>query len=161
MSSIFTPSFIDSVISPYYNELIAIAIFSLGYFLFKYWTPRKNDEKLQAKITVTEQKDPSVALYQFNVYIRDNLAHKPGLNVFEVLHQMQLENIVPDITSYNTLLDICVEQKQFEQERKLFSEMHDSICPIKPDIITFNTMMKGVNVELEELKKNDVIYEKV
>ena len=158
MSSIFVDtlsSLIDNM-SLYSNEFIAIGLFGIGYFLFKFLNS-KNDqnEKTPAKIIIPAQIDPSKVLYQYNVYIRDNLSHSLDLNPFEVLHQMQIEGIMPDITSYNTLLDICFEQKKFEHSQKLFKEMNDSICPIKPDIITFNTMMKGLSRQIEDMKANE------
>jgi len=89
-------------------------------------------------------------LYQYNLYIRDNLSHKPNLNPFEVLHQMQTEGIIPDLTSYNTLLDICFEKRKFDTALKLFSEMKDTISPVKPDIITYNTVIKGLSLMIDE-----------
>lgn len=148
-------SLIDNL-AIYSNELIAIGLFSIGYFLFKYLNSKHEyDEKKPAKLLVEAKIDPSKRLYQYNIYIRDNLCHKPDLNPFEVLHQMQLEEIMPDITTYNTLLDICFEQHKFEFAQKLFKEMNDSICPIKPDIISFNTMLKGLSLQIDCMKSID------
>ena len=158
MSSIFVDTFSSLIdnFALYSNELIAIGLFAIGYYLFKSFNS-KNDqnEKKPAKLILQTQVDPAKLLYQYNVYIRDNLSHKPDLNPFEVLHQMQIEGIMPDITSYNTLLDICFEQKKHEHAQKLFKEMNDSICPIKPDIISFNTMLKGLSLQIDDLKTND------
>lgn len=158
MSSIFVDNFISLIdnLSLYSNEFIAIGLFSIGYFFFKFLNSKSElNEKKPAKLLTQSDLDPSKLLYQYNLYIRDNLSHKPNLNPFEVLHQMQLESIMPDITSYNTLLDICFEQKKFELALKLFKEMNDSICPIKPDIITFNTMLKGLSLQIEEAKAKE------
>lgn len=158
MSSIFVDPFTSLIdnLALYSNELIAIGLFSIGYYLFKFWNSKNEfNEKKPAKLILQTEVDPSKLLYQYNIYIRDNLSHKLDLNPFEVLHQMQLEGIMPDITSYNTLLDICFERKKYDHAQKLFKEMNDSICPIKPDIISFNTMMKGLSLQIEDLKTND------
>jgi len=71
---------------------------------------------------------------------------------------MQLEGITADITSYNTLLDICLEQRLYEISQKLFNQMKDSMSPIKPDVITYNTLIKGLSIKLDEnfgLKKDE------
>lgn len=158
MSSIFTDSLSSLIdnLAVYSNELIAMSLFSIGYFLFKYLNS-KNDlnEKKPAKILVETKLDPAKRLYQYNIFIRDNLSTKPELNPFEVLHQMQLEEIMPDITTYNTLLDICFERKKYEFAHKLFKEMNDSICPIKPDIISFNTMMKGLSLQADDVQSHE------
>ena len=68
---------------------------------------------------------------------------------------MQLEGVLPDLTSYNTLLDTCFKQRNFEQAIQLFEEMNDQISQVKPDIITFNTVLKGLSIQIEDIKNED------
>ena len=156
-----TLELILSIRKNYGNEILAIALFGIGYFLFKLFNQRyRSKESVKgSKMIGKKQLDSKSTLYQYNLYIRDSLSHKPNLNPFEVLHQMQTENIIPDLTSYNTLLDVIFEQKNFDLGLKLFNEIKNSLCPVNPDIITYNTVIKGLSLKTEGIVGSQQIEE--
>jgi pentatricopeptide repeat protein len=97
-------------------------------------------------------------LQQYNIYIRNNLIHRPNVNPVEVLLLMKLEGLEPDTTTYNTLMDLTYRQLNFSKAEELYRELLQSEnSQLKPDLITFNTKLKGISIKLMDIKGDSII----
>ena len=105
------------------------------------------------------------ALHQFNIRIKEEYSKKKNLDPFAVIEEMKKKHINPDITTFNTLLDICFEQNNMDVAFNFFSYMknleresilnHQDVSPMKVDIISYNTMLKGLSLQVSD--KNDEV----
>ena len=156
----------------YSHELIAITLFALGYIIFKHLMNKRSvielakpEKKSAAKKELAKPQEELGhqinSLYDYNVLIKDHYSHKPNLNPFLVLQDMQKTGFTPDITTYNTLLHICLEKRNFKMVEKLITEIKDKLSQVVPDIITFNILLKGESLRLSDLlaKGEENIFE--
>ena len=67
---------------------------------------------------------------------------------------MVSKQLKPDITTFNTLLHICLENRNYEQVQKLLrainGEEEQAEFKTQPDIITFNILLKGQSIRLSD-----------
>lgn len=82
--------------------------------------------------------------------IKEHFSHKPNLNPQLILQEMEKKGLTPDITTYNTLLHICLENRNYAQTENLLSSVRDVLSPVHPDIITFNIILKGEGLKLSD-----------
>lgn len=62
--------------------------------------------------------------------------------VLEIFRQMKNDkNSQPNNVTYNSVIDCCIKCKDLELAERKFTEMKN--CNIKPDIITFSTLIIG------------------
>lgn len=59
----------------------------------------------------------------------------------KVLKEMKEQNIEPDITTVNTLMNVCVEQGKFNYTEELFEEIKRE-GKVKVNNISYNVMLK-------------------
>jgi len=66
--------------------------------------------------------------------------------VIEIFNTMkESKNNLPNNITYNSVIDCCLKCNLYDLANKIFNEMinNNNIKNIKPDIITFNTLIKG------------------
>jgi len=82
-----------------------------------------------------------------------------------VLDQLQKNNITPDISTINTLLDTCSRLKDFKNLERLTEIINDEIQNFAPpNIVTYNIILKGINMEmccLDFDKRNEYARKKI
>lgn len=52
-------------------------------------------------------------------------------------------SVAPNTITYNSLIDICVRCFDIPRAKRLFDEMVSGQATVKPDLITYSTMIKG------------------
>ncbi|CAN4116647.1 unnamed protein product [Withania somnifera] len=82
-----------------------------------------------------------------------NLYGKCGLfeNAYKVFDEMPERNCTRGLKSVNTLLAACVNSKEYDRIESLFEELVEKL-KLKPDVVTYNVMIKGL-CEKGELDK--------
>jgi len=157
-----------SSISPILTDLGAALVFGLGFYFFKNHFKKSTDEKdtkdkmkpLKEKIEDTLNKwDSAISLQKINSIIK-NEVNEENFDPFMVLDQLQKNNIQPDISTINTLLDTCSKLGDFKNFNRLCELMIDSESNLMPslpssNIVTFNIILKGINSEMCRLEFSD------
>lgn len=123
-----------------------------------------------------ESSEYELKVHEFNIKIKDQYANRRDLDPFKVLQDMKELQIAPDVTTFNTLIDICFTKhyhelafKLFEHLKSLDSEDQPDAKDKKekaprPDVITYNTIIKGLSRQLNDKKQtqeNKVILNKI
>ena len=96
---------------------------------------------LSAKDIIAKSKNANTVTYSI---LLKGLARQEDLShAMELLDIMkQNSRLVPNLVTYNTLLDAAVSQNQFNLMRKIYNEMIDS--DIGVDLISVSTYIKGL-----------------
>lgn len=114
-----------------------------------------------------ENADYELKVHEFNVKIKDQYATRKSLDPFQVIEEMKVSQIQPDVTTFNTLIDICFAHQNQEAAFKLFeylkslssqnllasNQIISSETKAKtpsPDVITYNTIIKGLSRQLND-----------
>ena len=151
-------------ISPILTDLGAALVFGLGFYFFKSHFKKSTDEKetkdkmkpLKEKIEDTLNKwDSAICLQKINSIIK-NEVNEENFDPFMVLDQLQKNNVQPDVSTINTLLDTCSKLSDFKNFNRLCELMIDSESNLMPtlpisNIVTFNIILKGINLEMCKL----------
>lgn len=154
-----------SSISPILTDLGAALVFGLGFYFFKSHFKKSKEEKetkdkmkpLKEKIEDTLNKwDSAICLQKINSIIK-NEVNEDNFDPFMVLDQLQKNNIQPDVSTINTLLDTCSKLGDFKNFNRLCELMIDSESNLMPslpssNIVTFNIILKGINLEMCKLE---------
>jgi pentatricopeptide repeat protein len=154
----------NSSISPILTDLGAALVFGLGFYFFKSHFKKSSDEKdtkdkmkpLKEKIEDTLNKwDSAICLQKINSIIK-NEVNEENFDPFMVLDQLQKNNVQPDVSTINTLLDTCSKLSDFKNFNRLCELMIDSESNLMPslpisNIVTFNIILKGINLEMCKL----------
>lgn len=174
MAEIFYNVFENLIISaaPYINEIFALSLFCVGYFLFHSANSKDLSSSDKLKMPVIEvkpteslltepaahqdnmdipEKKQAISVQQYNIYLRDNFLHHPNVNPFEIIDQMVCEGVQPDTTTHNTLLSLCYEQNNRAAAERLF----ESIAG-KRDVVTFNIKLKDLCNQLDNLSRENL-----
>ena len=173
-TTVQTNADLNQSINPILADLGAALVFGLGFYFFKsHFNKDKKLEKdikdklkpLRGKIEDTINKwESAVCLQKINSIIKNEITDK-NFDPFMVLDQLQKNNIQPDISTINTLLDTCSRLKDFKNFNRLSELINDEIQAIcSPNIVTYNIILKGVNLEmylLEFDKKGTFAREKI
>lgn len=140
------------LLEPYSNDISVGLIFTVGYYLFKYFNKNQLDGK---KKTLGKDNsnnwDKSETINSFNTLILQN--QDPLVDAYTILTRMHNSKVHPDITTYNRLIDMSFKFEQDENALKLFDEVCDSYSGVQPDIVTFNIMIKHYVKEIREFRK--------
>lgn len=128
-----------------------------------------------------EAAEYEIKVHEFNVKLKDKYSHVKEFDPFAVFEEMKKMQIRPDVTTFNTLIDICFSQQRHDIAFKLF-ECLKSIASeemiasneivskeakekaLAPDIITYNTILKGLARQINEKRQtheNKVILNKI
>jgi pentatricopeptide repeat protein len=158
------PNSQNSSISPILTDLGAALVFGLGFYFFKSHFKKSSDEKetnekmkpLKEKIEDTLNKwDSAICLQKINSIIKNEVKEE-NFDPFMVLDQLQKNNVQPDVSTINTLLDTCSKLSDFKNFNRLCELMMDSesnlmaSLPIS-NIVTFNIILKGINLKMCKL----------
>jgi pentatricopeptide repeat protein len=52
-------------------------------------------------------------------------------------------SVAPNTITYNSLIDICVRCFNMQRAYQIFTDMFNGHAVVKPDLITYSTMIKG------------------
>lgn len=113
-------------------------------------------EKIEEAITKWDQ----ICLQKINSTIIKSEIDEDNFNLFMVLDQLQKGGINPDISTINTLLDTCSKLADFKNFNRLCELIIDSESGLSANlpsanIVTFNIILKGINLELFRLDFED------
>jgi pentatricopeptide repeat protein len=156
MSTTVPNADITQSINPLLADLGASIVFGLGFYFFKKHTKNKDDKEMKDKLKPLKQKieetinkwESSLCLQKINSIIKHEITDK-NFDPFTVLDQLRNNNISPDISTINTLLDASSRLKDFKnfnRLKELIVEEEQALCA--PNIVTFNIILKGINLEI-------------
>jgi len=158
-----------SSITPILTDLGAALVFGLGFYFFKsHFKKTSNDEKntkdklksLKEKIEETITKwESQICLQKINSIIKNEVS-EDNFDPFIILDQLQKGNINPDVSTINTLLDTCSKLGDFKNFNRLCELIIDSETGLASNlpganIVTFNIILKGINLEMCKLDFED------
>lgn len=161
MSTTVSNADLTQSINPLLADLGASLVFGLGFYFFKSHLRKGKDDKdlkdkmkpLRQKIEETINKwENAVCLQKINSIIKHEMTDKT-FDPFMVLDQLRNNNITPDVSTVNTLLDTSSrlgDFKNFDRLKELIIEEEQVLS--NPNIVTFNIMLKGVNMEMANLE---------
>lgn len=169
--------------APLLTDIGAALIFGLGFYFFKKHfsgfadpkpqnaeegqvdeKPKKDTYKpIREKIEFTISKwDSEISLQKINSIIKKEL-DESNFDPFGILDQLHKNNVNPDISTINTLLDTCTKLNDFKNFNRLCELIIDSENYLNSNmpaanIVTFNIILKGLNndmckMEFEERSK--------
>lgn len=169
----------QSAFAPILADIGVALVFGLGFYFFKSHfssskpreeeapapqKPEKDNYKpLREKIEMTiNQWDSAISLQKINSIIKRDV-NQSNFDPFMILDQLQKNNVNPDISTVNTLLDQCIKLGDFKNFNRLCELIIDSENYMisnmpAPNIVTFNIILKGLildmcKLEMEERKK--------
>ena len=155
----------SSSITPILTDLGAALVFGLGFYFFKSHFKNGKDEKettnkskpLTEKIEETINKwESAICLQKINAIIKTEVDEKT-FDPFMVLDQLSKNNIQPDISTINTLLDTCSKLGDFSNFNRfceLIVDSENNLMTSLPlsNIVTFNIILKGIDIEMCKLE---------
>jgi len=150
----------SSGISNIVTDLGAALVFGFGFYFFKsHFKKNKDDKDMKDKMKPLKEKleetinkwESSVSLQKINSLIKQEITDTT-FDPFAVLDQLQKNSLNPDIAILNTLLDTTSRLKDFKNFNRLceliLSEEGISQNLPKPNVITYNVILKGFNMEM-------------
>jgi pentatricopeptide repeat protein len=148
---------LNQSINPILADLGATLVFGLGFYFFKNHFKKHKDDKavkdrlkpLREKIEETiNQWQSSLCLQKINSIIKNEVTES-NFDPIAVLDQLRNNNITPDISTINTLLDASSRLKDFKNFNRLkhLVIMEEEVLSV-PNIVTFNIILKGINLEM-------------
>lgn len=152
--------YLNSMIKPYISDLSVALVFGAGYYLFKFLRNKGENQTKENKLnnqiksvikTRLDKWEQAKTLQIFNGLIISN--YDKTTDAFKILSKMQKNGVVPDIITYNCLIDMSFRLDQEEHAVKLFEEVCDGFSGIQPDIVTFNIMLKHYVSEIKNFTK--------
>jgi len=154
---------ITNVVNPYLTDVGVGLVFGLGYYLIKYiYGDNKPNNGLKTLDGTGKQSqfqwENAKTIEEFNSLIKKS-EEESKVNPFEILDKIQKQQLTPDITTYNNLLNSCYVNGSFESADKLVEEIFGFGSPVQPDLSTFNILLKGISCRMdaqtsEQEKKN-------
>ena len=137
---------VDSI----YADLSILTFFIIGYMLIRFVSKKG---KIGKPKEFDERNSP---LIDFNKYIKDVWAFQENVNPFSILDEMRMKNVIPDTTTFNTLLDIHITRGNFRSCDEIMKRME--IDEVKKDSVTYNTLLKRISCELKSHTLNSKNY---
>ncbi len=166
MTTVVNADYFSSYVKPYAADICVAAIFGLGYFFYKALKKSQEDQTQvalhkESKVNVKSWNkwEQANSLNKFHQYI--NFNQDKNVDAFYILNQMQKNNILPDIVTYNCLLDMSFNLGQILQANKLYEEISDFTSPVQPEIITYNIILKGCVKHIKENSGNNEELERI
>jgi len=102
--------------------------------------------ELWSRMTVAHGIKPNTITY--NIKLK-RLFHREANDTMDrarqVLKEMEEQRVYPDLTTYNELLNICVENGDMTTAKQFLASMEEQ--GIEPDVTTYTTMIKGYGIE--------------
>eukprot|EP01022_Parablepharisma_sp_SALTPOND_P018526 TRINITY_DN3032_c0_g1_i1.p1 TRINITY_DN3032_c0_g1~~TRINITY_DN3032_c0_g1_i1.p1 ORF type:complete len:706 (-),score=68.09 TRINITY_DN3032_c0_g1_i1:2247-4364(-) len=96
------------------------------------------------------------AVQIYNTYLKNKGIAK-NETPFNILEHMRNQDITPDIATYNTLLDLCFTEGRIEVALELFHHCCNGDSDVRPDVVTFNTYIKGLLIQYNNGDKGIVV----
>jgi len=153
-------------ITPILADLGAALVFGFGFYFFKSHFKKDKGEKdlkdklkpLRGKIEDTINKwEKEICLQKINSIIKNEVNDK-NFDPFIVLDQLQKSNITPDISTLNTLLDTSARLGDYKNFNRLTELINDEMQSLaQPNIVTYNIILKGINLEMYTLEPNQKV----
>lgn len=150
-------------LSPYTNEIIATGLFGVGYYLYRLFS----DKTSQQQSLPPPAKDPipaqiSTPLQTYNQGLRLQLLKQKTINPSEILHQIEIDGLKPDVSTFNTVMDCCFETGNFKQGFWVFDEISaNNMSYVKPDIASYNILIKGLCIQRENIPNFEEIFQEI
>ena len=125
------------------------------------------EKKVENQAKPNNQTNNEALLHAFNIKIKEEFAKNP-INPFQIVEDMKSMNLIPDITTFNTLLDTCLEQKKISLAFQFFSFMKSRHTTVKledsqannyVDIVSYNTILKGISLQVNDRNSMEVNQE--
>jgi len=148
---------LNQSINPILADLGATLVFGLGFYFFKNHLKKgKDDKETKDKLKPLRQKieetinnwQSQLCLQKINSIIKNEMTDA-NFDPFTVLDQLRNNNINPDISTINTLLDTCSTLKDFKNFQRLKElVIEEEQVLSSPNIVTFNIILKGINLEM-------------
>jgi len=147
---------VSNAVNPYLTDVGVGLVFGLGYYLIKYIYGEKDskDNKIVKTVDGKVCWDSAESIDQYNHLIKQN-EEDVKLNPFEILDLIQKKHLIPDINTYNNLLNACYCSNNLESASKLVEEIFGFGSPVQPDLSTFNILLKGISCKLDQLTDNN------
>jgi pentatricopeptide repeat protein len=147
-------------INPFLADLGASLVFGLGFYFFKkHFRMQSTDKEVKDKIKPLRLKiedtinkwESSISLQKINSILKNEVNDK-NFDPFLILDQLRNNNIIPDISTINILLDTCSRLKDFLNFNRLKQLIFEEDSFAEPNIVTFNIMLKGINYQMANLE---------
>ena len=139
----------NSTISSCLADISISLVFGIGYYIFKQFN-KINDVNSHSK---KEEKNckwtKAETIQQFNQLIMSNT--EKSTDAFKILGIIQKKGIIPDVVTFNCLLDMSFKLDHFEAAKRLFDEFSDFGSPIQPDAVSYNILLKGCVIKMKSL----------
>lgn len=134
-------------LTSYLSDIGIVAIFLLGYLIISYFNKQTSEKE---KVNEKEYK----TIKEFNDFIKDNI-NSPATSILKEISTLKL---VPNIQTYNLILNAYVNKKCFDDLNIISEVVMDSMGPVKPNINTLNILIKALSLQLESvvLESNEV-----
>lgn len=159
--------------APLLTDIGAALVFGLGFYFFKKHfsgfahqkpqnaevsqapeKPQKDSYKpIREKIDYTISKwESEISLQKINSIIKKEM-DESNFDPFGILDQLHKNNVNPDISTINTLLDTCTKLSDFKNFNRLCELIIDSENYLNSNmpganIVTFNIILKGLNNDM-------------
>lgn len=146
---------ITNAVNPYLSDVGVGLVFGLGYYFIKYlYGDKKDEDKKQSTTSKTALNfDSCKTIEDYNQLIKTNEDNEKLLP-FDVITKMSQQSVIPDVNTYNNLLNSCFIQGNFEAAERLAEDLFDFASPINPDLSTFNILLKGISCRMEYYNYN-------
>ena len=143
-----------NVVTSYKTDICLCLSLILGYFLIKYLYTSSSSKPRQKPYETKPHFPHAKTLNDFNTLIKTKY-DELNLTPFEILQLMKSKYIVPDINTYNNLLNACYIQKNFTSAEKLAETILEFGSRVQPDLSTYNILLKGVSCKLDTASSDD------
>jgi len=143
-------------LNPYLSELGAGLVFGLGYYVINYQLGDDSSSQTKQKKGAPILLDSAKTIEDFNKLIMQSI-DEVRFNPFEILDKIHKSSLTPDITIYNNLINMCYVKRQNEEADKLVDEIFDFASPVQPNLSTFNILLKGISIKLDNNLSNEEI----
>lgn len=144
------------------TDIGATLVFGFGFYFFKSHFKKKNkdDKDLKDKMKPLKEKledtinkwEKSVSLQKINSLLKTTEVTDKNFDPFSVLDQLTKNSITPDIAIINTLIETTSRLKDFKNFNRLCelicSEQGISYNLPQPNVVTYNMILKGYNMEM-------------
>ena len=148
------------------SDIGAGIVFGLGYYLISHlYGDASTFEEFKKGLNHIKPQDleRATTIEQINNLIKMQ-EKEESLNPFEILRKINKQNIAPDISTYNILLNYCYQNGKYDFADKLEEEIFDFASPVHCNLMTYNIVLKGIGLKIQEVispSKKGLLLEKM
>jgi pentatricopeptide repeat protein len=143
----------------YVADAAVSLMFGVGYFLFQKFKSNKKEkikalhEDPETSINFLKEKFPETTdkwkkaktVEEYNELIK---SFYDGVDdPFEIISNMNRRGVLPNIETFNILLQICLVNQNEEGVESLKYEIFDYMGPFKANVTTLNVLIKGLGLK--------------